>query len=327
MIDNRQIEEGYLFAAVAGEREDGHTFIPSAFEKGAICALSEQKLENPSGPYLLVENTLQALKDAAEAYRKTLTLPVVAITGSVGKTSTKEMISSILSQKYSVLKTPGNLNNEIGLPLTVFQIDTSHEVAVLELGMNHFGEMHRLSKIARPDYCVFTNIRDVHLEFLGTRDGVFKAKSELLDFAAPDVKIFINGDDDKLIALKDRAVTFGLHSDDRIWADQIENLGLDGVRCCIHTPSGDITPVIPLPGNHMVYNACAGTSVGLALGLTLEEISHGIEALKAIAGRGHVIHASHYTLLDDCYNAGPDSMKGALDTLNYALNTKSRCSG
>ena len=188
VIDNRQIEEGYLFAAVAGERVDGHTFIPSAFEKGAICALSEQKLENPSGPYLLVENTLQALKDAAEAYRKTLTLPVVAITGSVGKTSTKEMISSILSQKYSVLKTPGNLNNEIGLPLTVFQIDTSHEVAVLELGMNHFGEMHRLSKIARPDYCVFTNIRDVHLEFLGTRDGVFKAKSELLDFAAPDVK-------------------------------------------------------------------------------------------------------------------------------------------
>ena len=115
VIDNRQIEEGYLFAAVAGERVDGHTFIPSAFEKGAICALSEQKLENPSGPYLLVENTLQALKDAAEAYRKTLTLPVVAITGSVGKTSTKEMISSILSQKYSVLKTPGNLNNEIGL--------------------------------------------------------------------------------------------------------------------------------------------------------------------------------------------------------------------
>ena len=113
VIDNRQIEEGYLFAAVAGERVDGHTFIPSAFEKGAICALSEQKLENPSGPYLLVENTLQALKDAAEAYRKTLTLPVVAITGSVGKTSTKEMISSILSQKYSVLKTPGNLNNEI----------------------------------------------------------------------------------------------------------------------------------------------------------------------------------------------------------------------
>ena len=322
VIDNRQIEEGYLFAAVAGERVDGHTFIPSAFEKGAICALSEQKLENPSGPYLLVENTLQALKDAAEAYRKTLTLPVVAITGSVGKTSTKEMISSILSQKYSVLKTPGNLNNEIGLPLTVFQIDTNHEVAVLELGMNHFGEMHRLSKIARPDYCVFTNIRDVHLEFLGTRDGVFKAKSELLDFAAPDVKIFINGDDDKLIALKDRAVTFGLHSDDQIWADQIENLGLDGVRCCIHTPSGDITPVIPLPGNHMVYNACAGTSVGLALGLTLEEISHGIEALKAIAGRGHVIHASHYTLLDDCYNAGPDSMKGALDTLNYALTRK-----
>ena len=326
VIDNRQIEEGYLFAAVAGERVDGHTFIPSAFEKGAICALSEQNLENPSGPYLLVENTLQALKDAAEAYRKTLTLPVVAITGSVGKTSTKEMISSILSQKYSVLKTPGNLNNEIGLPLTVFQIDTSHEVAVLELGMNHFGEMHRLSKIARPDYCVFTNIRDVHLEFLGTRDGVFKAKSELLDFAAPDVKIFINGDDDKLATIHDvygkAPITFGMNKDNAIWADHIENRGLLGSRADIHMGDVLVHANIPLPGEHMIYNAMAAAAVGVQFDMTKEEITAGISHVEAVAGRSHLIEAGDKVVIDDCYNANPVSMKAAIDLLATAPGRK-----
>jgi len=271
-VDSRKVEKDFLFVATVGERVDGHSFIPAAYEKGAICALSQQKPADPAGPCILVEDTFQALKDGAEAYRKTLDIPVVGITGSVGKTSTKEMIAAILAQKYQVLKTPGNFNNEIGLPLTLFMIDRQHEVAVLEMGMNHFGEMHRLSKMARPDYCVFTNIGNVHLEALGTRDGVFKAKTEMLDYAAPDAKLFINGDDDKLIALKDRAVAFGMDSAHQVWADHIENLGLEGVRCQIHTRVGDMDAVIPLPGAHMVYNAMAGTSVGLALGLTLDQI-------------------------------------------------------
>ncbi|MDO4260749.1 MAG: UDP-N-acetylmuramoyl-tripeptide--D-alanyl-D-alanine ligase [Eubacteriales bacterium] len=327
VIDSRKVQEGDLFAAVPGERVDGHRFVPDVYARGALCALVERPPETPAGPYLLVKNTLLALKDAAEAYRKTLTIPVVAITGSVGKTSTKEMIASVLSQRFCVLKTPGNLNNEIGLPLTVFQIDSRHEAAVLELGMNHFGEMHRLSRIARPGWCVFTNIRDVHLEFLGSRDGVFRAKSELLDYAAPDARIFINGDDDKLIALKDRAVTFGLSPSCQVYADSIENLGLDGVRCRICTPAGNMDVRIPLPGSHVVYNAMAGACTGLSLGLSLDEIRAGIEALKPIAGRGNVIHASRYTLIDDCYNAGPDSMKGALDTLDCALTRKAAVLG
>lgn len=321
-VDSRKIQKDFLFAATVGEHVDGHRFIPDVYEKGAICAVSQQKLNAPAGPYILVEDTLQALKDGAEAYRKTLSIPIIGITGSVGKTSTKEMIASILSRKYQVLKTPGNFNNEIGLPLTIFMIDTCHEAAVLEMGMNHFGEMHRLSKMARPDYCVFTNIKNVHLEALGDRDGVLKAKSEMLDYAAPDAKIFINGDDDKLITLKNPTASFGLSSSCSVWADELENLGLDGIRCRIHTGRGDITTVIPLPGTHMVYNAMAGTCIGLALGLTLSQIKCGIEALKPIKGRSNILHTARYTLMDDCYNASPTSMKGSLDVLNFASGRK-----
>ncbi len=220
-VDSRLVQEGCLFVAVPGERVDGHCFIPKVYEKGALCAVSQQKLSDPAGPYLLVDNTLQALKDAAEAFRKTLSIPVVGITGSVGKTSTKEMIASVLSQKYQVLKTPGNFNNEIGVPLTIFMIDECHEAAVLEMGMNHFGEMHRLSRMVRPTHCVFTNIGVAHLEYLGSREGILKAKTEMLDYAAENAGIFINGDDDMLAALKDRAVTYGRESSNQVWADQV----------------------------------------------------------------------------------------------------------
>lgn len=321
-VDSRKIEKDFLFVATAGERVDGHRFIPDVYGKGALCAVSQQKFDAPSGPYILVEDSLQALKDGAEAYRRTLDIPVIGITGSVGKTSTKEMIASVLSQKYQVLKTPGNFNNEIGLPLTLFMIDTCHEAAVLEMGMNHFGEMHRLSKMARPDYCFFTNIKNVHLEALGDRDGVLKAKSEMLDFAAPNARIFINGDDDKLITLKNPTGAFGLSPSCSVWADQLENLGLYGIRCRIHTDQGDMTVTVPLPGTHMVYNAMAGTCAGLALGLTLAEIKQGIEALKPIKGRSNILHTARYTLMDDCYNASPTSMKGSLDVLNYATGRK-----
>ncbi|MCC8163576.1 MAG: UDP-N-acetylmuramoyl-tripeptide--D-alanyl-D-alanine ligase [Lachnospiraceae bacterium] len=319
--DNRQIEPGFLFVAIKGERVDGHRFIPGVYEKGALCALSQQKLDHPTGPYLLVEDTLQALKEAAEAYRQTLDIPVIGVTGSAGKTSTKEMIASILSRKYCVLKTPGNLNNEIGLPLTIFQIDACHEAAVLEMGMNHFGEMHRLSKMARPTCCVLTNIGTAHLEFLGSRDGIFQAKCEIFDYATPDASVFVNGDDDKLIALADRAATFGLGEGNCVRADQIEKLGLNGVRCRIFADERSFTVTIPLPGIHMVYNTLAGTCVGLSLGLGTDEIRAGIEALRPLPGRSNILHTSHYTLLDDCYNANPASM---IEALNILEDTKSR---
>ncbi len=321
-VDSRLVEKDYLFVATVGEKTDGHRYIPDVYEKGALCAVSQQKLSKPAGPYLLVEDTLQALKDAAEAYRKTLHIPVVGITGSVGKTSTKEMIASVLAQKYQILKTPGNFNNEIGVPLTIFMIRENHEAAVLEMGMNHFGEMHRLSKMARPTHCVFTNIGVAHLEYLGSRDGILKAKTEMFDYAAENAAVFINGDDDKLITLKDRAVMFGLDSSSQVWADQVENLGLDGVRCRIHVEEQMMDVTIPLPGTHMVYNACAGVCVGLSLGLTMEQIKDGIEELKPLNGRSNILHTSHYTLVDDCYNSNPVSMCAMLDVLEYALTRK-----
>ena len=322
VIDSRKVQNDSLFIAIKGARVDGHSFIPQVMENGALCAVSEQDLGDVPYPYIKVASCEQALKDIAEHYRRSLDIKVVGISGSVGKTSTKEMIAAVLGRKYHVLRTPGNFNNEIGLPLTIFMIDREHEAAVLEMGMNHFGEMHRLSRMARPTHCVFTNIGVAHLEYLGSRDGILKAKMEMLDYAAPDAGIFINGDDDKLAVMKDRAVTFGLKKTNQIYADQIENLGLDGIRCRIRTPEGDIHAAIPIPGMHMVYNAMAGTCVGQSLGLNSEEIEAGIRSLSALPGRGHLLHTPRFTLLDDCYNANPVSMRAMLDVLDQALTRK-----
>ena len=176
VIDSRKAGKDSLFVAIRGARVDGHTFIPKVMEAGALCAVSEQDLGDTDYPYIRVESCEQALKDIAEHYRRSLDIKVVGISGSVGKTSTKEMIASVLSQKYNVLKTEGNFNNEIGLPLTVFNIREEHEVAVLEMGISNFGEMTRLAKVARPDICVITNIGVAHMENLGSRDGILKAK-------------------------------------------------------------------------------------------------------------------------------------------------------
>ena len=305
---------------------DAHKFIPAVFEQGALCVISEQELEAPAGAYIQVDSSLQAIKDIAEFYRKQLDIKVVGITGSVGKTSTKEMIASVLSEKYRVLKTLGNFNNELGLPLTVFRLREEDEIAVLEMGISHFGEMHRLSKIARPDICVITNIGQCHLEFLGDRDGILKAKTEIFDYLAPAGTIVLNGDDDKLATLQEvkgiQPVFFGIDSDRMISATQIHSLGLKGIACRICTGQGDFDVTIPIPGYHMVYNALAGTAVGLSLGMTTEEIKRGIEKLESLSGRFHIIETDNYTVVDDCYNANPVSMKASLKVLGDALGRK-----
>ena len=317
--DSRKAEEGGLFAAIRGERADGHDFIPSVFEKGALCVISERELPDAQGNYILTESTLDALKAVAEEYLEQLGIPVVGITGSVGKTSTKEMIAAVLAQKYRVLKTAGNFNNELGLPLTVFRLREDDEIAVLEMGISDFGEMHRLAKIAKPDTCVITNIGPCHLEFLGDRDGVLKAKTEIFDFLRPDGHIILNGDDDKLSTIQEvkgiRPVFFGIDKENTVYADRIEKRGLDGISCRIHTDQGSFATVIPSPGIHMVQNALAGTAVGLQYGLSLEQIQAGIESLRPVNGRFHIVHTEQYTVIDDCYNANPISMKASLEIL------------
>lgn len=321
-IDSRKIEEGYLFIPIKGARVDGHDFIPQVMEKGALCTLTEKKLENVSYPYILVDSCQDAMKAIAQHYRTALGIKVVGITGSVGKTSTKEMIASVLSQKYNVLKTAGNFNNEIGLPLTIFNIREEHEVAVLEMGINHFGEMHRLTKMAQPDVCVITNIGLCHLENLIDRDGILRAKTEMFDYMQPNAKIILNGDDDKLITVKDvKGQTpkfFGLSTEHDAFATDIHSMSLKGIGCSLHLGDNAMDVVIPIPGEHMVYNALAGALVGQELGLTAEEIKAGIEALVPVSGRNNLIETESLLIIDDCYNANPVSMKASLDVLATA---------
>ena len=325
-IDSRKIEEGFLFVPIKGARVDGHNFIPQVMEKGALCSLSEKELPEASHPYIVVSSSEQALKDLAEHYRKALDIKVVGITGSFGKTSTKEMIASVLSQKYSVLKTAGNFNNEIGLPLTIFNIRDEHEVAVLEMGISDFGEMTRLAKMARPDICVITNIGLCHLENLIDRDGILKAKTEMFTYRQPDAKIILNGDDDKLITVKDSEdkspLYFGLSTEHDGYADNIHSLSLRGTSCSLHLGDKCIDVTIPIPGHHMVYNALAGALVGQELGLTPEEIKAGIEALVPVSGRNNMISTDYLLIIDDCYNANPVSTKASIDVLATADSRK-----
>lgn len=326
-IDSRKIEQGFLFVPIKGERVDGHNFISQVMENGALCTLSEKELPNADYPYILVDSTVQALQDLAMYYRSCLNIKVAGITGSVGKTSTKEMVASVLGQKYSVLKTAGNFNNEIGLPLTIFNIREEHEVAILEMGIDGFEQMHCLAKIARPDIGIITNIGCCHLEALGDRDGVLKAKTEMFDFMNENPIILLNGDDDKLCTVEEvdgqKPVFFGLEDSNAYYATDIESLGLKGTRCTLHLANGNtVTAQIHIPGNHMVYNALAGAAAGCALGLTPEEIKAGIEKLVPVAGRNNLIETEHLLIIDDCYNANPMSMKASLDVLANALGRK-----
>lgn len=324
--DSRKIEEGCLYVPIVGARVDGHSFIPQVMEKKALVTLAEKDLGETGFPWIQVESSLQAVKDLAEEYVKILNIPVVGISGSVGKTSTKEMIASVLSVKFRVLKTLGNFNNELGLPLTVFRLRDEDQIAVLEMGISDFGEMTRLARIARPSVEVITNIGWCHLENLGTRDGILKAKTEMFDWIRPGGTIILNGDDDKLSTIEDvrgiRPVFFGLQDTFPVWADQIENLGLMGMKCCIHVGDSCKTVHIPLPGQHMVYNALAGAAVGLAFSMSLEEICEGIEKLKPLSGRFNILSLAGRTVVDDCYNANPVSMKASLEALEQGTGRK-----
>lgn len=326
-IDSRKVRPGSLFIAINGENLDGHQFIPNAVEKGALCVLSHQPLGEVNFPYILVDCTGEALLDIAKYYRDSFPVKVVCITGSVGKTSTKEMIASVLSSKFSVHKTLGNFNNEWGLPITLFEMNDTHEVAVLELGVNHFDEMRRLSRVAQPDICVITNIGVAHLEFFKTREGILKEKSSMIEDLKAGGQIVLNGEDDLLATLPPHngvlPIFYGTTPNSSCYATSVEPLGLKGTHCTIHLPNEETFDlVIPLPGSHMISNALAGASVGFAMGLTCQEIKKGIESLPSMPGRNHIIQTENLIILDDCYNANPVSMKAALDVLTLAKGRK-----
>ncbi|MBE5894800.1 MAG: UDP-N-acetylmuramoyl-tripeptide--D-alanyl-D-alanine ligase [Lachnospiraceae bacterium] len=329
VLDSRLVEKDYLFLATKGERVDGHRFIPDVFEKGALAVVCEVLPEEPLGPCILVRDSFRALTDMAAFYRSNLNVKIVGITGSVGKTSTKEFIAGVLSQRFSVLKTSGNFNNEVGVPLTLLRIREEHEIAVVEMGINHFGEMQRLSRLVKPDVAVMTNIGMCHLENLEDRDGVLRAKSEIFEHMNPEGIVVVNGDDDKLCSIAKvhgkKPIRFGLKETDGLdyFTDDIENKGLLGSRFVICDKAGNRKEAeVPLPGVHMIYNALAATAVGKHFGMQEDEIVKGLKECRAVSGRSNIIVLPGATVIDDCYNANPTSMKAAIDLLTTAMTAK-----
>lgn len=325
--DSRAVQPGSLFVPIKGERVDGHSFAGKAMENGALLTLTEHAEGMPAGfPYILVGKTAEAIQEIAGFYRRALGTKVVGITGSVGKTSTKEMIASVLAEKYRVLKTEGNFNNNLGLPLTVFRITPETEVAVLEMGISHFGEMTWLADTAEPDVMVITNIGECHTEFLGDRDGVLKAKTECLDYVKNDGVVILCGEDDKLRTIKEvhgrRPVFYGLDPSCRVYAEEITPCGMGGSRVTVNSDDEVFEVEVPMPGTHMVLNALAGAAAGAALGLTPDEIRAGIAKAGALRGHFRIEEKNGITLIDDSYNASPMSVRAALDVLGAAPGEK-----
>jgi len=322
-FDTREAMDGKLFVPLVGTVHDGHDFLEEAVNCGAACVISERETHVDA---VIVKDAAQALKDLAEYYRSLFDVKVIGITGSNGKTSTKDLVASVLSEKYRVVKTIGNFNNEIGLPTTIFNIDATTEVVVLEMGMNHSGEIHRLSKIARPDYAVITNIGVSHIENFGSQEGIFSAKSEILDYLSPMGKAFFNGDDAFLTRYRERenAVFFGydLQNAYRPIADEITDMyGTSYTTTLKNGESVDI--YVPSPGRHMVMNSLIAVALGDELGLSAAQIADGLSKFKPSGMRMSIIETDGgMRVIDDCYNASPDSMKAALEVLAKAEGNK-----
>ena len=316
VTDSRAVVPGCLFAAIPGSKVDGHDFIAMAAEKGASCVLCSRFVE-ADVPQIRVEDTLTALRQIAAFYRCQFDIPFVGITGSVGKTTAKEMIGAVLSARFDTLRTEKNFNNELGVPLTLFRLREEHEAAVVEMGISDFGEMTRLAEMVHPDIAVFTIIGDAHLEFLGDRAGVLRAKEEIVSGMPEDGVVIANGDDETLRGhdFGRRTVWFGTGENCDIRAVQIENDGTAGVKCVIEASERRIPVRIPAFGRHLIYAALMGAAVGLELGLTDEEIARGVAAFETVGSRGRVLESGSLTILDDCYNANPTSTSAALDTL------------
>lgn len=314
VIDSRGAGPGLMFCALPGERADGHEYMRSALEKGAACCLATHVPEGVTGPVVLVDDVRSAMAKIAGACRDRLDIPVVGITGSSGKTTAKEMCAAVLSQKYNTLKTEKNFNNELGVPLTLFRIGPEHGAAVVELGINHFGEMSRLGAMAKPDIAVYTLIGRSHLEALGDLDGVLRAKGELVEHMPPDGLLIVNGDDEKLAAWRParRKLTFGLGEGCDVRGVGFAPRGAEGSALTVLAGERRIELFLPAYGRHLAYAALAAAAVGIELGLSDGQIAAGAADYAPVGRRARIIETPSLTVIDDCYNANPDSVKMAI---------------
>jgi UDP-N-acetylmuramoyl-tripeptide--D-alanyl-D-alanine ligase len=323
--DSRTVGKGQLFWALKGETFDGHDFVKEAIKKGAAAVVVNEDWAfdlpaNTRASLIGVPDTLKALGDLARRWRRRFKARVAAITGSGGKTTTKEMTSAILSLEGSTLKNEGNFNNLIGLPLSLFLLEKSHRYAVLEMGMNRPGEIGRLTEIADPDIGLITNVGRAHLEGVGSIEGVARAKVELLDKLAPRALAILNGDDRILLqaaaAFRKKPVTFGQGLQNPVRAEKIRNLGREGFSFDIHWEGKPFPVRLRVPGFHNVYNALAAAAIALSLDLSTERIQEGLSEFKGIKGRFKVVPLPDGSILiDDTYNSNPSSLRLALESL------------
>ncbi len=319
--DSRAVSAGQLFIPLTGERFDGHAYIGSALSSGAAGCLTARTPETllPGKLYVRVADTRLALKALAAWYRSRFTLPVVQITGSAGKTTTKEMVAAVLSRRYDTLKTQANFNNDIGTPLTLLGLAPQHQAAVIETGMNHFGEIRYLGEMVRPDIAVITNVGDAHIENLGnTRQGILRAKCEIFQHLSPDGIAVLNGDDPLLntVALPQTILRCGRGENCNVRVTDVDDRGIEGIACTVTTARVSYRLTAASPGSFMIYPMAMAAAIGEALGLTGEEIAAGVAAYVPTGSRMHLIRLPEGRLLiDDCYNANPQAMEEALKLL------------
>ena len=319
--DSRAVQPGQLFIPLVGERFDGHAYISKALDGGAAGCLTAAAPETllPGKLYIQVADTRLALKALASWYRDKFDLPVVQVTGSAGKTTTKEMIASVLSQRYNTLRTEGNFNNDIGAPLTLLRLMPEHQAAVIETGMNHFGEIRYLGEMVRPDIAVITNVGDAHIENLGnTRQGILRAKCEIFENLTPEGIAVLNGDDELLntVTLPRTILRCGVGDGCGVRVTDIDDRGLEGVACTVTIEGEHYRLTTSAPGRYMIYPMAMAAAIGRRLGLTREEIAAGVAAYTTVGSRMHLIRLPGERLvIDDCYNANPQSMAEGLRML------------
>ena len=319
--DSRRAGEGMLFIPLVGERFDGHDYVDKALQSGAVGCLTAKTPETllPGKLYVQVPDTRLALRALASWYRGQFRIPVVQVTGSAGKTTTKEMIASVLSQRYNTLRTEGNFNNDIGAPLTLLRLMPEHQAAVIETGMNHFGEIRYLGEMVRPDIAVITNVGDAHIENLGnTRQGILRAKCEIFENLTPEGIAVLNGDDELLntVTLPQTILRCGVGDGCGVRVTDIDDRGLEGVACTVTIEGEHYRLTTSAPGRYMIYPMAMAAAIGRRLGLTGEEIAAGVAAYTTVGSRMHLIRLPGERLvIDDCYNANPQSMAEGLRML------------
>jgi UDP-N-acetylmuramoyl-tripeptide--D-alanyl-D-alanine ligase len=320
-FDSRALKPGELFVALTGER-NGHTYVPGAMERGATGVLASEPLESGI-PAIYVKDTLVAMQQIARGYRESLSTMVVGITGSVGKTTTKEMVATVLEQGFRTQKTPKNYNNHIGLPVTLLALEENCEKAVIEMGMNHAGEISLLTSLAQPDIAMITNVGTMHIEYLGSREGILGAKLEILEGLRPKGKVLFCGDNDLLaqVAEKYGAITYGMGAHNAVRATDLY-MGEEGCHFTIEAFGKSFPVELPVVGEHNVCNALGAAAVGLLCGMEPEQIRRGLAVFTNTDMRQKTYSRDGLYMIEDCYNAGPESTRAALSVLGRRAGRK-----